>query len=84
MNIYKWLTKMTNQKKKVDLRFIEDSIEKSLRSAMRREIERLHKRQDKEMARLVIGKLVQDSRLEILPNRGEESVIFTKKNPHEK
>lgn len=70
--------------KKVELKFGESSIERSLKQVIRKEIERQYREQDKEIVHEVLGKLLQDCRIEITPNRREEHAIFTKKNKDEK
>jgi hypothetical protein len=71
--------------KKVELKFAENSIERTLKQAIKDAMEAKYKEQDKEIVHEVLGKLMQDCRLEITPNRSEESVLLSiKKNKNAK
>jgi hypothetical protein len=70
--------------KKVELKFEDSSIEKTLKQVIRSEIEKYYKKQDKEITRLVLSKLIHDCRIEIIPNRREGNVSQIKKNKDEK
>jgi hypothetical protein len=70
--------------KKVELKFEESSIERTLKQVIRKEMEEYCKKQDKEITRLVLTKLLHDCRIEIIPNRRGTNVLQTKKNMDEK
>jgi len=81
MNIHNKLMKMT---KKVELKFAENAVEKTLKQAIRKAMEEQYKEQDKEIVHEVLGKLMQDCRIEITPSRRIEDVSISNKNKNEK
>lgn len=80
MNIFNWMMKM----KKIKREFENDAVVKSIRQAIRTEVERNFKKKDLEITILVLSKLIQDSRIEITLSRRENNVILAKKNRNEK
>lgn len=65
-------------------KFEDDAVVKSIRKAIRLEVEKEYKKRDIELTRFVLTKLLTDCRIEITPTRGEDNVLYAKKNKNEK
>jgi hypothetical protein len=57
--------------------FENDAVIKSIRQAIRAEVEREYKKRDVELTHFILNKLLQDCKIEIIPNRNyKESVQY--------
>lgn len=75
---------MKMKKGQITKKFVDDSVVKSIRRAIRFEVQKEYREREIEVTRLVLGKLIHDCKIEITPNRRNESVLFTKKDKNEK
>lgn len=65
-------------------KFIEDSMIESVRKAIRLEIERENHKRNVEATYALLAQLLQDCKIEIIPNKGKKNVLRSNEDKDEK